>query len=61
MTSSEHKWILTKCSKAIRNACEGKEAVMVLEKLLNYEKFQKEIEMKEKSLVQVVSMKKNKI
>ncbi len=34
---------------------------MVLEKLLNYDKFQKEIEMKEKSKVQVVSMKKNKI
>ena len=33
---------------------------MVLEKLLNYDKFQKEIEMKEKSKVQVVSMKKNK-
>ena len=34
---------------------------MVLEKLLNYDKFQKEIEMKEQSQVQVVSMKKNKI
>lgn len=61
MTSSEHKWILTKCSKSIRKACEGKEPVMVLEKLLNYDKFQKEIEMKEQSQIQVVNMKKNKI
>ena len=36
-------------------------AVMVLEKLLTYDKFQKEIEMKEQSQIQVVNMKKNKI
>ena len=61
MISDEHKWILTKCSKSIRKACEGKEQIMVLEKLLTYDKFKKEIEMKEQAQVQVVSMKKNKI
>ena len=34
---------------------------MVIEKLLNYDKFQKEKEMKEQSQVQVVNKKKNKI
>ena len=34
---------------------------MVLEKLLTYDKFQKEIEMKEQSQIQGVNMKKNKI